>query len=60
MVKDALKMVVWRRGRTPNTHLTYCFIDIFLLIKNSTPHFTPQILLKNVVFKSGVFSFEGY
>ena len=56
----ALKMVVWRRGRTPNTHLTYCFIDTFLLIKNSTPHFTPQILLKNVVFKSGVFSFEGY
>ena len=46
--------VVWRRGRTPNTLSTYCFIDIFLLNRNSTPHFTPQILLKNVVFKSGV------
>ena len=56
----ALKMVVGRRGRTPNTHLTYCFIDIFLLIKNSTPHFTPRNLLKNVVFKSGVFLFDGY
>ncbi len=44
------------RGKSPNTHLTYCFIDIFYL----SPHFTPQILLKNVVFKSGVFSFEGY